>query len=429
MKESLRRPILFAVIVITGSLLILFDIPLIFMFPMILIVGFIILIIMGAITVKEIKTGFKNLKPSNLKNIGIIKKLNGMKFFEKSTPVQKDKMQPGKAGTKKPEKGQGKKSGIGLHLSSFVTSIKSLGTVLKARGKSGKKVDDINKQLDRTVREKVEKGSALASAGNIGDTSHPLPSGGAGTTGKGAAKDQDPFLSLSEDEFDAGLLDSLDDLESPVSTTGITDNSLNPLSATSSLEINEPDIPLPSLDLDGEAGNILKDNAQGLEEFSGLDGGDAIDNDFGDLDNLSLDDIDLDEDADGKNPQASTTPAAPEPISDVAAPKPAKEEVKTAWVNSDAPKDGGLTEDQISTQSEMAAFSGGQGGTDADLLSSLASDVKFVKKEKNLSLLRELKDFKAPASEIESELADMHARMNTTKEMQKKESPPAEGIK
>ena len=427
MKESLRRPILFAVIVITGSILILFDIPLIFLIPVVLVVGFVILIILGAITVKEIKTALENIKPANLKKIGIIKKLDEMKFFEKSTAGQKDKKQPAKTEVKPPVKGQGKTGGIGLHLTSFVSSIKSLGSLLKARSSSGKKVEDINKQLDKAVHEKVERGSALASAGNVGGTSNSQPAGGAGTTSMGTTKEQDPFLSLSEDEFDAGLLDSLDDLDSPESTPGITERSPSTLPDTNSLDINEPDIPLPSLDIDGEAGNILMDNAQGLEEFSGLDGGDSIDSDFGDLDNLSLDDVDIDEDE--KPPQSSAAPAAPAPISDVLPPEPGKEPIKTEWVKSDAPKNAGQTEDQVSTQSDMAAFSGGAGASDADMLSSLAADVKHVKVEKNLSLLRELKDFKAPASEIESELTDMYTRMDSIKKTQNNKTPPPEGIK
>ncbi|MDP3564503.1 MAG: hypothetical protein Q8R70_08435 [Methanoregula sp.] len=427
MKESFRRPILFTVIVITGSVLILFDFPLIILIPIVLFVGFVILILLGAITFSEIKTGLGNLKPANLKKIGIFKKLDEMKFFEKSTPGQKDKIPPTKTESKQPVKAESKKTGIGIHFASFVSSLKSLGTVLKARNKSEKKVDEINKQLDKTVREKVERSSALSSAGNIGGTLVPSPTGGTGTTATGTTKEQDPFLSLSEDEFDAGLLDSLDDLDSPQSSKEIMDSSPNPLSGTRSIDINESDIPLPSLDIDGAAGDILKDNAEELEEFSGLDGGDSIDSDFGDLDSLSLDDIDIDEDTGQKNPQSFATPA-PEPVVDVATAEPKKDQVKTEWVKSDAPKNAGQSEDQVSTHADMAVFSGGGGG-DADLLSSLASDVKHVKKEKNISLLRELKDFKAPATEIDSELSEVYTRMNAIKKTQKKETTPPEGIK
>jgi hypothetical protein len=426
MKESLRRPILFAVIVITGSILILFDIPLTIMLPVVLIVGFMILIILGAITVAEMKNALGSLKPANLKKIGILKKLDEMKFFEKSTAVPKGKAQLAKVVEKQPGKVPGKKSGIGLHLTSFISSIKSLGTIVKARNRSGQKVEDINKQLDRTVSEKVDKSQAPAGAGNIGNTSVPLPSSGAGAAD--TTKDQDPFLSLSEDEFDAGLLDSLDDLDSPPSSPGITDNSPNPLPDTASPDINEPDIPFPSLDIDDVAGNILSDNAEGLEEFSGLDSIDAPDSDFGDLDNLSLDDVDPDDDSEEKTSLSSATPAVPAAMSDTVPAEPGKEQVKTEWIKSDAPKNAGQSEDQVSTHADMAAFSGGGGG-DADLLSSLASDVKHVKKEKNLSLLRELKDFKASATDIDSELGEVFTRMDAIKKTQKKDNSPPGGIK
>ena len=36
--------------------------------------------------------------------------------------------------------------------------------------------------------------------------------------------------------------------------------------------MSEPEIPLPSLDIDSEADSILKNNEMGLEEFSSLDG-------------------------------------------------------------------------------------------------------------------------------------------------------------
>ncbi|MHB8165104.1 MAG: hypothetical protein ACYDDV_12340 [Methanoregula sp.] len=405
MKDSLRRPILFAVIVITGSILILFDIPIIIMIPVVLIVGFAILLILGAITVAEIKTGLGNLK-------------------KRSAPVKKDKAQPVKAAAKQPEKKSDKKSGIGLHITSFASSIKSLGTLLKERSKRGKKVEDINMMLDKTVSEKVEKSSAAVGGGNIGGTSVPLPSGGAG----GMTKDQDPFLSLSEDEFDMGLLDSLDDQAPPVTTAGITDSSVSSIPDTTSLETNEPDIPLPSLDVDDEAGNILKDNAEGLDEFGDLGNIEALDSDFGDLENLSLDDVDLDEDGQEKPGDTPETPDSAAPVKAVSTTETGKDEIKTEWIKSDAPKDATQFEDEISNQSDMAAFAGG-GGSDADLLSSLASDVKQVKVEKNLSLLRELKDFKAPASEVESELSDMFTRMSAIQKTEKKDIPPKEGTK
>jgi hypothetical protein len=410
MKESLRRPILFAVIVITGSLLILFDIPLIVLLPIVLIVGFIILLILGAVTITEIKTAFGTLKPANLKKIGIIKKLNDMKFFEKSAPKVKEKPQPVKAEAKPSTKEKGKKGGIRLHFTSFMSSLKSLKSLFKERNKRVNKVEDINKQLDKTVSEKVEKNTATVRAGNVVNTSAGAPPRGAGTNTPPISDEQDPFLSLSEDEFDAGLLDSLDDDNFPVSMPGMAEDPdlLTP-------DTPSPDISGQSLDLEGEVGNILADNASGLDEFEGLDSVDAMDSDLADLDSLSLDDVDFDDETGDESPQVSKSP----PVSEVILPEPDNPQVKTEWVKSDAPKNASQFEDQVSTQADMAAFAGGGGG-DADLLSSLASDVKHVKVEKNLSLLRELKDFKAPATEIEGELNGMYARMDSVKKTQKK---------
>jgi hypothetical protein len=51
----------------------------------------------------------------------------------------------------------------------------------------------------------------------------------------------------------------------------------------------------------------------------------------------------------------------------------------------------------------MMAFSSGK-GMDDDLMSSLKSDVKGVKKDTNAPLLRDLKDVKVPAADLEKEL-------------------------
>ena len=57
---------------------------------------------------------------------------------------------------------------------------------------------------------------------------------------------------------------------------------------------------------------------------------------------------------------------------------------------------------------------------DDDLLSSLATEIKTVKIEQNLSLLRDLKDFRAPATDIENGLQAMSDKLS---EGRKKISP------
>lgn len=88
-----------------------------------------------------------------------------------------------------------------------------------------------------------------------------------------------------------------------------------------------------------------------------------------------------------------------------------------------------MGEDQIGTQADMAAFASSSGGSDEDLLSSIASDVKRTVKEKDVSLLRELKDFKAPADQIERELADMYQKMSVIQKPKPKDDTPTNGIK
>ena len=91
MKERLRRVILFTVIVVTGSAMILFDVPLIILIPLILATGLVVLVLLGAITLSDITSVFRRPKFENLKKIAFLKKLDKMKFFEKNT-VQPDKM-------------------------------------------------------------------------------------------------------------------------------------------------------------------------------------------------------------------------------------------------------------------------------------------------------------------------------------------------
>jgi hypothetical protein len=432
MKESLRRVILFAVIVITGSVMIFFDVPLILMIPLILAVGFVILLLLGAITVADIRAVFTRKKTKNIKKISLIQRLNDMKFFEKKS-VQpgtthavpnKKNVQP-KRDAKSSASGANtaitaKKPGAVSHLRSFFTSLGSLRSILKERSKRVKKVEQINELLDKAVSEKV-KISALTSAGKGVDTKIPSPGSTAGPGTTDREKEQDPFLSLSGDEFDTSLLDGINEPESfgPASSGQIPESGTAATGST--LTMGDPEIPLPSLDIDSEADSILKKNEMGLEEFSSLDGAESIDQDFSDLDNVNLDDIDLDVDLEEETPPAATvSPSAAENK---------KPEVNPDWIASDAPKGADLPGNQASTDKDMAAFAGGAAGSDADMLSSLASDVKYVAKEQNLSLLRDLKDFKAPASEIESELQYVHDRMKAGQAPGKKTTPPQKNTK
>jgi hypothetical protein len=405
MKESLRRVILFAVIVIIGSVMILLDVPLLLLVPLILATGFVVLLLLGAITFSDIKSVFRRPKFENLKKIAFLKRLDDMKFLERETagPVKKPASPPQRgASTSSPA---GKPAPVS-QLRSFLSSISSLGSVIRERSRHKKKVEHINDLLDKTVSEKV-KGSALSGAGKDrisgiapGNIGHDLPE---------QVKDQDPFMSLSEDEFDVSLLDGLDDSE-PLSLSPSYGQGPSPSETNGPAAIPDPGIPLPPLDISSEADGILKDYEGGLEEFSGLEGGETIDQDFKDLDNLDLGNIDLDTGME----EGPSEEAAP-PVSGGTPPPDDGLPVKTDWIPSDAPRDAGSAAEQSPGRSDISSFAKGVSGGDDDLLSSLASDVKQVKKERNLSLLRELKDFKAPATSIEDELKETYEMLKLSK--------------
>ena len=396
------------------------------MIPLILAVGFIVLLLLGAITVADFRSVFTRKKLKKPKKISLIQRLNEMKFFEKKPvqsdkkPVQTDKKSASPSKKEELPKSAAHKTSVGSHLRLFFTSLGSLRTVLKERSKQAKKVEHINELLDKAVSEKV-KSSALASAGKGAGPKIP-PSGSGGGPGlKEQEKDQDPFLSLSGDEFDVSLLDGLDNQETPPSPSPGQIPAPSAPVPGSAMTMNEPEIPMPSLDISSEADDILKDNAGGLEEFRGLEGGESIDQDFSDLDNINLDDIDLDVDMEEETPPATGGASS-------SAESPTKT-VKADWIGSDAPKGADLPGDGVSTQDDMSSFAGGASGSDADLLSSLASDVKHVTKEKNTSLLRDLKDFKAPATDIENELTEVFETMKAVPNPRKKAIPPPKRTK
>jgi hypothetical protein len=451
MKDNIRRIILFAVIVGTGTVLIVFNVPLIFLIPLILAVGFILLLLLGAITVSDLRAGLSRVRLKNLTQRLSAIKFPGRKNAPLPVPVPaKPEKATGKPMAKIPEK----PTGIRQHLESFVTSVRSIGLIIQDRGKHTKKVEDIDKMLDRTVMEKV-KGSALASAGAMPGTSA-MPAGGAGAMA-GQSAEQDPFLSLSGEELEAGLLDALDENEPalpPAAASGVTapdmtaeaapvldmpDLEMPPLpddidvgegtgsglTAEAAPVLDMPDLEMPPLpdDIDVGEGTSEEGGATGL---AGLETGEAaVDESLGELDSINIEDVDLGEDTETEEPasaqQAATKPAPspgsssslipPPPI----APPPPSDLIPKA-------KDSGLD------QAEMASFAAAS-GSDDDMMSSLASEIKHVKKEKDLSLLRELRDFKAPASEIEKDLKDLYDRINAAKNEVKKRSNPSGGIK
>ena len=423
MKDSIRRMILFIAIVGIGSVMIFVNIPLIYMLLLIVVVGFILLLALGTITIGEIKTAASSLNLSSLR-----------KRFTRAGTSQKPENKPAaakEAETKKPEKSAVKKptgaaGGLKAHFSLLVSSIGSLGKIVTDRSKPKKKIEDIDKLLDHTITEKFTRSSALENAAAMPTAPGSAARGGAGT-GKAAAaesgKESDPFLSLSGEELEVGLLDGLDEGElSSVPTPQPQASAAVPMEADAGLSM--PDLEMPPLPEEAadDASAILAAHAEeGTDDLGELDASDgALDANLGDLDKINLDEIDL-----GDDSAMLETPPEPAPVPP-AGPLPGSSSLVPA-----TPITPAGASDSGDDQSDISSFAAGTAtGSDDDMLSSLATDIKQVKKEKDISLLRELKDFKAPATDIEKELSDISEQMNTAvSKGAKKRTQPAMKMK
>ena len=157
MKESLRRVILFAVIVVTGSVMILFDVPLIFLIPLIVATGVIILFLLGAVTVADIKSVFVKTTSQKPKKAGIIQRLNEMKFFEKK-PAQAAQPEKKTVSVERKEETQknAAKTGAGAHLRSFFSSAGPLGTIFNKRSKQERKSEPQKSVVLKTILLKMK---------------------------------------------------------------------------------------------------------------------------------------------------------------------------------------------------------------------------------------------------------------------------------
>lgn len=411
---------MFAVILGAGLFLILAEVKFTQLLLLMAVLVFLLPFLLGSVTVAEVRAGI-----GQLRTIPVLKKLDSIKLFEKKD--QKSDAKPAAAPPKvsqdlQPAKkdapgAPGKGKGIGSRMKGILDSISSLGAVIRERRQRGKKPEEIEKLLDSAVLEKVPRVSPAVSSGGAGTSASgvavPGPSSRAGTN-------EDPFFSLSNDEFDPGLLEGLEDIDPPSAGSGPVETSSHPSGDA---------VPGASVDaLDAEAAAILQANAGIPEDPESLPApgeDDGISDDLGDLDSLSLDGIEFD-DEESAAPAAPAAAAsasapgdsAPAPVKAVPESGPGVMEVKADWIQSD----GINLQDEISTQADMAAFSSGS-GTDDDLLSSLASDIKHVAKQVDISLVRDLKDFRAPAKDIEDELSALQKRLNAIPRPQEKTEP------
>lgn len=360
MREDVRRLLLFVATLVTGLLMIGVDLPLVQLLPVLVLIGVLLLFATGALSAEDLS-----------------------QFGERFKRGKKEK-------SAKPEKGKKEpvaKGGPGI----FARMRSSLQELIPERvpRKEGEKMGGL---FSRKKEEDLLKGRPAEKSRGPSAPVQPAQSSASASSG-GGGKAEDPFLSLSDDELQTDLLDELDDMDAPIPepTEGL------------SLDMGAVTPPAEP-ELQG-ADAILSEHASDLEEFTDLEGIDQIDNELASLDDVDLDEIQLSgleelDDADMSIPEIPDAPPDAGPDPTVAAPDPtvAAPDVPMFALPQDA-----LPDKPSKNEPDMAIFAAGSGG-DNDMLSLLASEVKSVKVEADMSILRDLRDVKVSSDDLVTDL-------------------------
>jgi len=378
MKDSTRRLVLFLVIIVAGSFMMLVDIPVFYLLAGVIVLGILLLFLTGAVKLPK-------------------RKKKGAR--EKKAKPGKEEKKAAKEAKKSGAEPAGKKSkkGISEFFSTLAGAFSVIGRDLRsARGNSKDKIakqKKIDEMLDRSVAGETE-----VSLDDIVPDIAPVQKK------KGV---DDPFSDLAQDSI---KIDQMEDIESDLDIPLLDDEELDLESFSiegesssgesedfSKMDINldEDETPIAIDEEEDEEvedilkahQDILKDSGEGEEAIS-------LDEDIGDFGDIDLDSVEMDEEAEeeGSNVERAEAPAAslagtgPSKTSSSAGAEPKKMEMPA-----------------MTDEDEMISFGTGT-RQDDDLMASLKSDAKTVKRQENLSLLRDLKDVKVPASDLEKEL-------------------------
>jgi hypothetical protein len=416
MNDTLRHLLIFIIILGTGTPLIILDLPLIFILVLEAFIGFLLLVLLSPGFGADLKASVPDLlKISFIRRDRGNKPLFKIPVLKQPAPkkpeplfvIEKEKVIPA------PKRPSG--SSIRAFFARF--TIRKPADTKKPAG-TGRSPD--------TMAGKNVDVSALALAGELGgDTGiKGMDSGtGRGARGSGPLPVEDPFLSLSSDELETGLLDSFDpaDLEpetapapAPEGATPLPD-SPPIMDATSGLTIGEADIPLPPQEISDEPAEGREATGPEPEEYYGLDGSDTIDQNFGEFEDAEITGMEPDERVAREGAGPGTTVQPPpleptEPVPETLQPAPAPAAGSPALL---FPAGGTLPAQPAAGQQDMAIFTAPESADD-EMVRSLASDAKTTKKGKDASLLRELKDFNAPATDIEGELNEIFSELNAS---------------
>jgi len=361
-----------AVIVVLGSVLVLFDIPPAILIAGTIIAGVVVMIASGSLALSE-------LKPSN---------------WRKKT-VEKKQQVPA------PKKAEKTKRFLGLaqFASSLRAGVRRFTTKEKDTSTHIKKIDE---QLDKALDESPGKTPAATPKA-------PAPGGGGGGS-------MDPFMALSNAKLEEDLVidPNLDmNLELDQGLDLNQNREIKPLEPLASVDDaakldlaldteTSGDIPLDTEEADAdEVAAILKSNGEESGDLGEIGGLKDLGTDLDSLGEMDLGAIDLEKEMGlDANVTNGTSAAAP---SGAPSPSPV---AKTQEVAAPAPLAETPPAMAFSNQTDMAAFAAGPTGGGDDLMAALKADAGAVQQKRDLSLLRDMKDYKTNAGDLARELED-----------------------
>ncbi len=385
MKDSTRRIVLFIIIVGAGTVLILFDIPFLLLLAGVLCLVILILILSGTVKIPSLKR-------------------SGLKKREKKQKAPVEKHPQAAPKKEKPKNEPGKERHI---LKETAVSIKKAFGFLSAdlkKGRRSKKEKELHAKKIDDLLDKSIQGAEITSLADVMPEVVPAPK----------MNVPNPFSDLATDSLDTGLLDSINpddefpvidgidlDLEMPGETgddathTGMQFEEM----ATLDISLGESEMPIEIDDEeDDEVAEILdahKDEISMGEDDSPGVLPDSLD-DIGDID---LGSINLDDETGSGGMISDSSAGVPSKAG--LPPAPTRSPSAAPVPSSSASMFGGGSTGMSET--DMLSFGTGQ-RQDDDLMASLKTEAKATKKTENLSLLRDLKDTKVPASDLEKEL-------------------------
>jgi hypothetical protein len=431
MNSGLRRFLIFVIMVGTGSVLILYNLPLIFIIALAAAIGILLIALLSPPTAAELKSSILNIY-----KISFIRRQKANKPYikraehkapetEKTVELRVEPFQVPKS------EDTGQKRKFSVSPGSLSASVKSLGTILRT-GKLPDRdnVEETDGIANKTGGEKTG-GSALARAAELSPdsmTGNRRESGGSGGSGPRAVSPSptdDPFLSLSSDELETGLLDTLDEEDMkrsenrPDSTPA--DLPLPYIPGSSGVTIGESDIPIPPQEISAETQEEAGSNEPDLDEFNDLEGTDSIDQNLDELDTIDFDSVTPEGDMwdeEESTGETSPPPKPPKPATPLPEPQARKEPAPPA----NPPPVISRVSLKKDDHSDMTVFTAPVSADDR-MISSLADAIKTTKKTKDISLLRELKDFRVPAKDIEKELSDLYQGLDMISERKNKTKP------